>query len=634
MLEEAKKHGLLGRETILRRTMLDDCKSDKLLEILVVFSTTVVRKFVAPELLNDRYHSVVGKLATSPILNSSQQEKLAPMIVAHRASLDTLLRRKAETRARCQTFAKLLHNKSDQLAGRMTACKQEEARVGPPDQRLKARVEREVFGNWPGSNSAAWPHTLLYGDETPAEDQPLKRSFQGLWDVVARGGVLQPDPDSIGLVESLEQRVTDQKERLRKWQTFHDGLLHRSHIEDAAQHSSHNDANAIAAFRFESHQDLTLSSVPQQDDTSPFADSSGNAELEDIVMTLKKALFEVSVSKPGTGGAAMEGHDATRPRAGLFGNGGMSHIRQQVPILEYPDHSKSRSPSWTDGQAGKGLMNMNQMPLSNIFSPAKQPFPSRSNTNERNDDRNGQTAIEDASNDDGERHVNFDYLGLGVVPESTMNNLNGGMDAGYSKSASRMSLADRTRLSMSQANNGVSQSYNPEPSALQSSKEANVPTSVITISGPSVADRRASLLERTQQSMSNLALAMSSTAADPLPHQRSSRPRPSSMFQLSVKRQRQSLAASDANFPVNQFETPGKPRAAVHDDANRRWRERNATPTEKLFSGDADYTSVFKSRPRVERSPDPSLPGTPVYDDSDILEEDEDFMSSPLRGKG
>jgi hypothetical protein len=106
------------------------------------------------------------------------------------------------------------------------------------------------------------------------------------------------------------------------------------------------------------------------------------------------------------------------------------------------------------------------------------------------------------------------------------------------------------------------------------------------------------------------------------------------MFQLSVKKQRASLAAKDKIFPVNQFETPGKLRPQDVID-ERRWKDRNATPTEKLFSDEAEYASVFKSRPRIQLSPKPSLTGTPVVGEYDIEEEDEDWVgSSPLRGKG
>ncbi|KAJ4359233.1 hypothetical protein N0V85_009459, partial [Neurospora sp. IMI 360204] len=43
-LEQAKKNGVLGRDAIVRKTMLDECKGHRLEEILAVFSSAVLKK--------------------------------------------------------------------------------------------------------------------------------------------------------------------------------------------------------------------------------------------------------------------------------------------------------------------------------------------------------------------------------------------------------------------------------------------------------------------------------------------------------------------------------------------------------------------------------------------------------------
>jgi hypothetical protein len=53
---------------------------------------------------------------------------------------------------------------------------------------------------------------------------------------------------------------------------------------------------------------------------------------------------------------------------------------------------------------------------------------------------------------------------------------------------------------------------------------------------------------------------------------------------------------SRVSFPVNQFETP--PRASTAD-----FPSRASTPRDELFEEEADYASVFKSRPRIALSP-------------------------------
>lgn len=109
---------------------------------------------------------------------------------------------------------------------------------------------------------------------------------------------------------------------------------------------------------------------------------------------------------------------------------------------------------------------------------------------------------------------------------------------------------------------------------------------------PEPIKRSQTLVERTRRSMSLL---------PPVPHEAPRprrRPRPS--------------------FPVNQFVTPRKASGqSVHGIDEQ---SRASTPQDQLFEEDAEYASVFKSRPRVALSPI-SSPAVHV----DALFEDESF---------
>ena len=89
---------------------------------------------------------------------------------------------------------------------------------------------------------------------------------------------------------------------------------------------------------------------------------------------------------------------------------------------------------------------------------------------------------------------------------------------------------------------------------------------------------------------------MAATAAKP-------RPRPT---KARLKDTRMSL------HPINQFETPQKQelRQSMQSPSSN-----GSTPREKLFSEDAEYTSVFKSRPKIAQSPAMS-PDRSTIDDS------------------
>lgn len=104
------------------------------------------------------------------------------------------------------------------------------------------------------------------------------------------------------------------------------------------------------------------------------------------------------------------------------------------------------------------------------------------------------------------------------------------------------------------------------------------------------------LVERTRKSMSLLP------------------PHPAQEAQLHPRKRR----GPRPSFPANQFETPRKSSAQSRPSGGRSGA---STPQDKLFEEDADYASVFKSRPRIAQSPISS----PAVHVSPPLNEDEEF---------
>lgn len=106
---------------------------------------------------------------------------------------------------------------------------------------------------------------------------------------------------------------------------------------------------------------------------------------------------------------------------------------------------------------------------------------------------------------------------------------------------------------------------------------------------PEPIKRTHTLAERTRRSMSLLP-----PVAHEAPRPRR-RPRPS--------------------FPVNQFVTPRK--TSAHSTRSRDEISRASTPQDQLFEEDAEYASVFKSRPRVALSPisSPAVHVSPSFEE-------------------
>ncbi|KAJ9482544.1 hypothetical protein VN97_g10877, partial [Penicillium thymicola] len=70
-----------------------------------------------------------------------------------------------------------------------------------------------------------------------------------------------------------------------------------------------------------------------------------------------------------------------------------------------------------------------------------------------------------------------------------------------------------------------------------------------------------------------------------------------------------------SSFPVNQFVTPRK--TSAHSTRSRGEISRASTPQDQLFEEDAEYASVFKSRPRVALSPisSPAVHVSPSFEE-------------------
>lgn len=73
-LTELKKNGVLGRDAVLRKTMLDECKGEKFEEVISTLAVVVLRHACAsrhPDLDLEQ-------------LDQTPKEQLIPLIIAYR----------------------------------------------------------------------------------------------------------------------------------------------------------------------------------------------------------------------------------------------------------------------------------------------------------------------------------------------------------------------------------------------------------------------------------------------------------------------------------------------------------------------------------------------------------------------
>ncbi|PTB77076.1 hypothetical protein M440DRAFT_1316435, partial [Trichoderma longibrachiatum ATCC 18648] len=198
---QAKKNGDLGRDTIIRKTMLDECKGERLEEVLAFFSTVVLRKVVSDSLAAN--HSYVTPVVELAFENKGYKSEKSHLIAA---------------RARFQEFARVLDDKEDEIIRRREALEIKEMDGGGQTVSDNARAEmrRTVRHNWSGSD--AWMEALLCGDAK--HGGLLATKFDRVWRRAQKGRIDELDTDDVGLLEQLDSRVKMQRDRLRKWDAF------------------------------------------------------------------------------------------------------------------------------------------------------------------------------------------------------------------------------------------------------------------------------------------------------------------------------------------------------------------------------------------------------------------------------
>lgn len=538
--------------------MLDECKGDKLEEVLAAFSSIVLHKLVAAEQHGGT--SAARRLALMASLSLEEQKSLLPLAIAHRASLINILRQKSRLRSRYQEFHHLLDIKEKELSRREQALnlpyEGNNDVISKSDKIQEIKQQFEI--HWQGD--PRWKDVLFNGDEQGSHDPLLDIPFSKIRSHVVDGSL--SGLDSFGnqsLIQNLDIRVKSQAARLERWKTFRDELavtaLENTNSLQAEIGPRHSKCVSLG---FSRHEDLKLDCTnllhKTQKESRPHGGSVSSMieGYERLISSMRSEL--VSVDQTVDDAADNQQFDdesrntiSEANKQSPFKEPKKTHLKSDSDPINDPQHAidikRIVGTSGTENLEGTSANPVFEPPLS-LNSPSN--YSSGVKSTNLVPPKIVETNIKAHNIETDENELFADQ----IIPST--------MDARMSPPKPKLSLVERTRKSMALASPGdIRNAYT----------QILIPTADPGLVPTATFDGRETLLERTRQSMSLLPTK--------------SQPSRKSLYQQQ-------------SHPINQFETPTKSRSSD---------TKTSTPPEQLFSQDANYASVFKSRPKIALSP-------------------------------
>ena len=201
--------------------MLDECKGERLEEVLALFSNAVIKKMLQDG-GSEKHEAISQQLAFENFSYTGERTVLSALILAHKASLCKHLQDKEDARAKYNDFSDLLNLNDRRITRRHEQLKQVIEDRGNRDilsDKEVGNLQDKVQKNWSGSEN--WLESILYGDSRVSKDGVLVTRFVDVWNHVEQGRIGDVEGRQYtGLLEQLDRRVKDQENRLARWQDF------------------------------------------------------------------------------------------------------------------------------------------------------------------------------------------------------------------------------------------------------------------------------------------------------------------------------------------------------------------------------------------------------------------------------
>lgn len=294
-LENAKRNGALGRDALIRKTMLDDCKGERLEELMASFSSAVLRSTVTDR---NKTRALAVEIALENRGYQGDGHMLRPLIIAHRVSLKRSLERRREAEAKFSDFGDLLAMKERGIDRRneVLRAKQATSHGGGISEDVCRHMRQTVRNNWSGNE--AWMDTLLAGDAAGKESKGLLGTpYDRVWRRVQQGRLAELEDDGRGLLQQLDARVDAQKQRLARWDELRrdmaNGSRNKRPISPIKRKTALKPPSKGIDLQFNAHKDLQVSNMRGM---VPVDDGQIHEDYATIIDELDQELTEIKTN--------------------------------------------------------------------------------------------------------------------------------------------------------------------------------------------------------------------------------------------------------------------------------------------------------------------------------------------------
>jgi hypothetical protein len=585
-----KKNGVLGRDVVLRKTMLDECRGEKFEEVISTLALVVLRNACKSR------HPELEQIDQAPT------EQLVPLIIAYRQSLQQTLQQRRDISQRVGAYSAKLESAEIDIQRRM-----EEAQKGfqPVNEKDLRHLSDVVRSAWVGDDRLS--DILLDGSSSSAS--PLMwTSFEPSWQgAVDHESIAEAKPND--LAAELEERIGEQANRLKKWKTFY-ASMKNTRREGLQPSKSHEPAQNSLSINFVQHKELRFDSLQSQQTATerlqPYHAS--------VLRNMHEELTALKVSTQTTKVSAATRNEPSAPYS-------------CPEALEITPYTLANTDTTAIQDQSMIPSSVQEDTIATSATLCEHTPNIHTNDEIQEEDTEAMAPVDSGSMgmSPGIRDSYQDVETTSIpssppIDVAAVDEMPPFLDLGDEEKADALrhakynplpTLHERTRASLLPFTLRLSSPDVEED--ITADDESDISQTLPPL--PELSASRGTLLERTRQSMSLL----------PNPPPKSKGPRHS-----WVKQPRFSEI-----FPVNQFETPGK----AQSQQSGAWSPRSgsSTPREKLFSDEADYASVFKSRPRIAVSPSLSPERSTLCLESMLANgvgelELEDSNSSPSKG--